>query len=256
MSPRIAWILIATLALVVSAGAAGQVTKIESTVKHRPTFIDADFGQIATYLGELTSRTFELEPGVCALVTASWDKPLSSEELYRAFLDIARRARLCRRRGRAGDEDPARPRHAERPDAAVSSLPRAQRCAELATRFIHSGVVPMVRVLVWACFMLVSGIAAAQSQPTSPHTLYLIRHGAYVADRNADPQLGPGITPLGVAQARLIAARLSAAGVSFDSMTSSTLQRARDTAAVMHETLVERACCTVSAAQRMHTASI
>ncbi len=95
----------------------------------------------------------------------------------------------------------------------------------------------MVRVLVWACFMLVSGIAAAQSPPTSPHTLYLIRHGAYVADRNADPQLGPGITPLGVAQARLIAARLSAAGVSFDSMTSSTLQRARDTAAVMHETL-------------------
>ena len=95
----------------------------------------------------------------------------------------------------------------------------------------------MIRVLVWACFMLVSGIAAAQSPPTSPHTLYLIRHGAYVADRNADPQLGPGITPLGVAQARLIAARLSAAGVSFDSMTSSTLQRARDTAAVMHETL-------------------
>jgi Fructose-2,6-bisphosphatase len=95
----------------------------------------------------------------------------------------------------------------------------------------------MVRLLVWACFMLVSAVAAAQSQPAFPHTLYLIRHGAYVADRNADPQLGPGLTPLGVAQARLIAARLSGAGVSFDSMTSSTLQRAKDTAAVMHETL-------------------
>jgi serine/threonine-protein phosphatase PGAM5 len=95
----------------------------------------------------------------------------------------------------------------------------------------------MVRVLAWTCLMMVSGIAAAQSQPAFPHTLYLIRHGAYVADRNADPQLGPSITPLGVAQARLIAARLSGSGVAFDSMTSSTLQRARDTAAVMHETL-------------------
>jgi type II secretory pathway component GspD/PulD (secretin) len=87
---RLSLLIVTLAALVLSAGAAGQVTKIESTVKHRPTFIDADFGQIATYLGEMTSRTFELEPGVCAMVTASWDKPLSSEELYRAFADIAR----------------------------------------------------------------------------------------------------------------------------------------------------------------------
>ena len=95
----------------------------------------------------------------------------------------------------------------------------------------------MVRVLVWVCVLLVSGIAAAQSQPAGVRTLYLIRHGAYVADRNADPQLGLGLTPLGVAQARLIAARLNGSGVTFDSMTASPLQRARDTAAVMHETL-------------------
>jgi serine/threonine-protein phosphatase PGAM5 len=95
----------------------------------------------------------------------------------------------------------------------------------------------MIRVLYCVCLVLVSAMAAAEPQPAFTHTLYLIRHGAYVADRNADPQLGPGITPLGVAQARLIAARLSASGVAFDSMTSSTLQRARDTAAVMHETL-------------------
>jgi hypothetical protein len=77
-------------ALACSAGAAAQVAKLQSSVKHRPTFVDADFGQIATYLGELTSRTFELEAGVCATVTKSWDKSLTSEELYRAFLDIAR----------------------------------------------------------------------------------------------------------------------------------------------------------------------
>jgi serine/threonine-protein phosphatase PGAM5 len=95
----------------------------------------------------------------------------------------------------------------------------------------------MLRVLCCAWLALVSAIAVAQSQTPSTHTLYLIRHGAYVADRNADPQLGPGITALGVAQARLIAARLNGSGVAFDSMTSSTMQRARDTAAVMHETL-------------------
>jgi serine/threonine-protein phosphatase PGAM5 len=95
----------------------------------------------------------------------------------------------------------------------------------------------MVRVLVWACVLLVAEVAAAQSQPGGVRTLYLIRHGAYVAERNADPQLGPGLTPLGIAQARLVAARLNGSGVSFDSMTVSPLQRARDTAAVMHETL-------------------
>lgn len=95
----------------------------------------------------------------------------------------------------------------------------------------------MARVLVWVCVALVSEIAAAQSQPGGVRTLYLIRHGAYVADRNADPQSGPGLTPLGIAQARLIAARLNGSGVTFDSMTVSPLQRARDTAAVMHETL-------------------
>src|SRR4029450_6066279 len=95
----------------------------------------------------------------------------------------------------------------------------------------------MIKVLCCALLALVSGIAAAESQPTFTHTLYLIRHGAYVADRNADPDLGPGLTALGIAQARLVAGRLNGAGIQFDSMTSSPLQRARDTAAVVHETL-------------------
>lgn len=96
----------------------------------------------------------------------------------------------------------------------------------------------MIRTFVGACLVLVSAIVtAAQPQPGAARTLYLVRHGAYVPDRNADPQFGPGLTPLGIAQARLIAARLNGSGVTFDSMTSSTLLRARETAAVMHETL-------------------
>jgi len=73
-----------------ATGAWAQVAKLQSTVKHRPTFVDADFAQIAASLGELTSRTFELERGVCAQVTANWDKPLTTEEFYQAFLGIAR----------------------------------------------------------------------------------------------------------------------------------------------------------------------
>jgi hypothetical protein len=83
--------LIVTIAAAAfAAGAWGQVTKLQTSVLHRPTFVDADFGQIAASLSDLTSRTFELEPGVCAQVTASWDKPMSTEEFYQAFLGIAR----------------------------------------------------------------------------------------------------------------------------------------------------------------------
>ena len=87
MSPRLVFITIA--ALLLSAATSAQVSKLQTTVKHRPTFVDADFAQIAKYVGELNSRTFELEPGVCAQVTANWDKPLSSREFYNAFLGIA-----------------------------------------------------------------------------------------------------------------------------------------------------------------------
>ena len=87
MSPRLVFITIA--ALLLSAATSAQVSKLQTTVKHRPTFVDADFAQIAKYVGELNSRTFELEPGVCAQVTANWDKPLSSREFYDAFLGIA-----------------------------------------------------------------------------------------------------------------------------------------------------------------------
>jgi type II secretory pathway component GspD/PulD (secretin) len=84
-------LVVSIAAAAFATGAWGQVTKLETSVKHRPTFVEADFAQIAASLGDLTSRTFELEPGVCALVTASWDKPLSTEELYQEFLDIARK---------------------------------------------------------------------------------------------------------------------------------------------------------------------
>lgn len=82
--------IVAVGALALAAAASAQVTKMQTVVKHRPTFVDADLGKVAKYLGELTSRTFEIEPGVCALVTASWDKPQTPDQLYGAFVEIAR----------------------------------------------------------------------------------------------------------------------------------------------------------------------
>ena len=97
-------------------------------------------------------------------------------------------------------------------------------------------IVALVVVIVGS---LPSFSQAITSVPTTafPRTIYLVRHGAYVSDPMADPELGPGLTPLGIAQARLLAARMRGMNVRLDSMTSSTMTRARETAAVMHETL-------------------
>ena len=78
-------------------------------------------------------------------------------------------------------------------------------------------------------------VAAASAEST--RTLYLIRHGAYVADDRADPVTGPSLTALGIAQARLIGARLGGMPVQFNSITSSTMTRARETAAIIRESL-------------------
>ena len=101
-----------------------------------------------------------------------------------------------------------------------------------------------LRLIVAAIFTLAIGFhmectEAASSLQSSPftRTIYLVRHGAYVQDDKADPSTGPGLTALGIAQARLVAARLRGMPVHFYSMTSSTMTRARETAAVMHETL-------------------
>jgi type II secretory pathway component GspD/PulD (secretin) len=87
----IAPIVATMLALLLANIAASQeLGRIRTTVKHRPTFVDADFAEIARSLGELTGRKFVLESGVCGIVTASWDTPLTQEQFYQAFLAIAR----------------------------------------------------------------------------------------------------------------------------------------------------------------------
>lgn len=86
--------------------------------------------------------------------------------------------------------------------------------------------------------VLVLAPAAAASEPPtaaeeSPaaRTLYWIRHGAYDWDNDEDPDVGKALVPLGVAQARLVAARLRADGIEPDRLVASTMTRARQTAA-------------------------
>jgi serine/threonine-protein phosphatase PGAM5 len=70
-------------------------------------------------------------------------------------------------------------------------------------------------------------------------TIYLIRHGQYDQSDERDEFTGRGLVPLGVAQARLLAARLKSMPVEFTSLTSSTMTRARQTAMVIHREFPE-----------------
>jgi len=66
-------------------------------------------------------------------------------------------------------------------------------------------------------------------------TIYLIRHGEYNQADTSDSEVGKKLTPLGIAQARLVSTRLKGMPVEFTSLTSSTMTRARETAMVINE---------------------
>lgn len=81
------------------------------------------------------------------------------------------------------------------------------------------------------CLFLVAAPVAAAEQEAAARILILIRHGHYVADPAIDEKIGPGLSPLGVAQANLAGARLAGWPMKFDALYVSPMQRARDTAA-------------------------
>jgi serine/threonine-protein phosphatase PGAM5 len=83
----------------------------------------------------------------------------------------------------------------------------------------------------------VPNVAAAASPVPAARTLILIRHGAYDVDSTQRTPDGPGLITLGIAQARLTAARLRALPQSAKVIVASSMRRARETAAVLHETL-------------------
>ena len=76
-------------------------------------------------------------------------------------------------------------------------------------------------------------VRAAETTAPAARTIVLVRHGNYVEDPAADERIGPGLSPLGVAQAHLVGARLAGLPTRFDAMLVSPMQRARDTAAII-----------------------
>ncbi len=93
----------------------------------------------------------------------------------------------------------------------------------------------VVAVVCCSAFASVGWTAEEAKKTDGVRTLYLIRHGDYDSDDESDPTVGKALIPLGVAQARLVGARLRGMPVAFTSLHSSTMTRARQTALVIGE---------------------
>lgn len=92
------------------------------------------------------------------------------------------------------------------------------------------------------CFCLFLSSALCQnsgSDKKGTRTIYLIRHGLYNENDERDEFIGKELTPLGIAQARLLSTRLKSMSIEFSSLTSSTMTRARQTAMVINEEFPE-----------------
>jgi len=84
-----------------------------------------------------------------------------------------------------------------------------------------------------------SNCQSSENIEKGTRTIYLIRHGYYNESDEKDEFTGKGLTPLGIAQSRLVSARLKGMPVHFSSLTSSTMTRARETAMVINEDFSE-----------------
>jgi len=85
-------------------------------------------------------------------------------------------------------------------------------------------------------FFLISSYGqTSKTGETGTRTIYLIRHGHYDENDEQDEYTGNELTPLGIAQARLLSTRLKSMSIEFSSITSSTMTRARQTAMIINE---------------------
>jgi len=88
----------------------------------------------------------------------------------------------------------------------------------------------VLAAVCWGAFASIGWSADEAKKTDGVRTVYLIRHGEYDSDDQSDPTVGKALVPLGVAQARLVGARLRGMPVNFTSLHSSTMTRARQTA--------------------------
>ena len=78
-----------------------------------------------------------------------------------------------------------------------------------------------------------------EAEKKGTRTIYLIRHGYYDEADTRDEYVGKELTPLGNAQARLVASRLKSLPIEFSSLISSTMTRARQTAMIINQDFPE-----------------
>lgn len=100
---------------------------------------------------------------------------------------------------------------------------------------------------ICAMFALTAFCVTASAAEPSPsiapalREIVLVRHGNYSPDPAIDEKIGPPLSPIGVAQARLAGARLRGELPAIDALYVSPMQRARDTAAAIGEEFPGRA---------------
>jgi serine/threonine-protein phosphatase PGAM5 len=94
-----------------------------------------------------------------------------------------------------------------------------------------------VKAIISLLLLLVlSAVSYSQNDThTGIRTIFLIRHGEYDQSDTSDAEVGKKLTPLGIAQARLLSNRLKEMSVEFTSLISSTMTRARETAIVINQ---------------------
>jgi serine/threonine-protein phosphatase PGAM5 len=97
----------------------------------------------------------------------------------------------------------------------------------------------IISILLSLILISNGGCQSSKNVKKGTRTIYLIRHGFYNESDNRDEFIGKELTPLGIAQARLVAARLKGMPVKFTSLISSTMTRARQTAMVINKDFPE-----------------
>lgn len=91
-------------------------------------------------------------------------------------------------------------------------------------------------VLFCTALAVTSAPVAAEMPPPAAaavREIVLVRHGNYTPDASVDEKIGPPLSPIGVAQARLAGARLRGELARLDGLYVSPMKRARDTAAAI-----------------------
>ena len=93
------------------------------------------------------------------------------------------------------------------------------------------------KMFLFYCFILFLSInntqILAQQDSKGTRTIYLIRHGDYAPQDDNLPDSINVLTPLGIAQARLVSTRLKSMNINFNSLVSSTMTRAMQTSQVI-----------------------